>query len=64
MPNFLYHIQIHLIEMFNIIKAGNKSIFTKIDAIINKLHEHPTTGTANTKPLKSNHKGQWSRRIT
>ena len=45
-------------------KEGNKSILTKIDAIINELREHPTTGTGYPEPLKGNRKGQWSRRIT
>ena len=45
-------------------KAGQKSILTKIDALIDELRVHPTTGTGKPEPLKGNLKGQWSRRIT
>ncbi|MCL1936984.1 MAG: Txe/YoeB family addiction module toxin [Candidatus Azobacteroides sp.] len=45
-------------------KAGQKSILIKINALINELREHPTTGTGNPEPLKGLRKGQWSRRIT
>jgi toxin YoeB len=45
-------------------KAGQKSTLLKIDALINELREHPTTGTGNPEALVGDKKGQWSRRIT
>ena len=45
-------------------KAGQKSIITKINTLIDELREHPTTGTGKPEALKGDRKGQWSRRIT
>ena len=44
-------------------KAGQRSILTKINALIDELQEHPTKGTGKPEPLKGHRKGQWSRRI-
>lgn len=45
-------------------KAGLKSILAKIDALIDELQVHPTTGTGCPEQLKGELKGLWSRRIT
>ena len=45
-------------------KAGQKSILTKLNTLINELRVHPTIGTGSPEALKGNKKGQWSRRIT
>ncbi|MFV0345533.1 MAG: Txe/YoeB family addiction module toxin [Bacteroidales bacterium] len=38
--------------------------FEKIDAIIDELREHPTTGIGKPEILTANRSGQWARRIT
>jgi toxin YoeB len=45
-------------------KTGQKSILIKINALIDELREHPTTGTGKPELLKGDRKGLWSRRIT
>ena len=45
-------------------KTGQKSILIKLNALINELRVHPTTGTGSPEALKGDKKGQWSRRIT
>lgn len=45
-------------------KAGQKTILTKINLLIDELREHPYIGTGNPEPLKYAKKGLWSRRIT
>ena len=54
---FIEDVQVHK-------KAVQKSVLTKINALIDELREHPTTGTGNPEPLKGDRRGQWSRRIT
>jgi toxin YoeB len=56
-PKFLEDLETHK-------KAGKKSILLKIEAFIDELKVHPTTGTGSPEPLKGDRKGQWSRRIT
>ena len=38
--------------------------FLKAQALIEELKIHPRTGTGKPEPLKGDHTGQWSRRIT
>jgi toxin YoeB len=45
-------------------RAGQKSIFKKVNTLIDELREHPYTGTGKPEPLIGNRKGYWSRRIT
>ena len=45
-------------------KSGDKVVLKKIEKLLNKLIEHPTTGTGQPKPLKHNLTGLYSRRIT
>lgn len=44
-------------------KSGNKAVITKIERLLLKLKEHPTTGTGQVEALKGNLSGFWSRRI-
>jgi toxin YoeB len=45
-------------------KAGQKSILSKINSLIDEIQHHPTTGTGKPEALRGDRKGQWSRRIT
>ncbi|MCE5179828.1 MAG: Txe/YoeB family addiction module toxin [Porphyromonadaceae bacterium] len=36
----------------------------KINALIDEIQQHPTTGRGKPEALRGNRKGQWSRRIT
>lgn len=44
-------------------KAGNKQLLRKIDALLNELRAHPTTGTGKPEQLKHYETPTWSRRI-
>lgn len=45
-------------------KAGQKSILSKINNLIDEIQRHPTSGTGKPEALRGDKKGQWSRRIT
>ena len=45
------------------LKAGNKTAFKKVQAILKELELHPTTGTGQPEQLKYELSGYWSRRI-
>lgn len=45
-------------------KAGEKKTLKKIDALLDELEQHPTTGTGHPKLLGEDRAGQWARRIT
>lgn len=44
--------------------TGNKRIMRRITDLLNDILEHPFTGIGKPEPLKGNHQGKWSRRIT
>lgn len=44
-------------------QSGNKTILSKISALLNDLAEHPFTGIGKPEPLKYELAGKWSRRI-
>ena len=45
-------------------KAGQKSILSKINNLINEIQQHPTTGTGKPEALRGDRKRQWSTRIS
>lgn len=45
-------------------KAGDKIALKKLNALLDELGEHPTTGTGQPEQLKHDFSGCWSRRIT
>lgn len=45
-------------------KTGNVQIMKRITDLLNDIQEHPFTGKGKPEPLKGNHQGKWSRRIT
>ncbi|MDR0544294.1 MAG: Txe/YoeB family addiction module toxin [Odoribacteraceae bacterium] len=45
-------------------QSGRRSILVKIDALLEELREHPTTGTGNPEALRGDMAGLWSRRVT
>lgn len=45
-------------------KSGNKKLLEKLDALINELRTHPTTGTGKPEQLKYYRMPTWSRRIS
>ena len=46
------------------LKRSEPDAFRKATKLLNELMEHPTTGTGHPEPLRGDHAGQWSRRIT
>lgn len=46
------------------IKEIDKSLLTKILALIDDIQQHPFTGLGKPEPLVGNYSGYWSRRIT
>ena len=45
-------------------KTGNVRIMKRITALLNDIQKHPFTRIGKPEPLKGNHQGKWSRRIT
>lgn len=45
-------------------KSGDLQALKKLKKLLIELEEHPTTGTGQIEPLKSDKSGLWSRRIT
>lgn len=45
-------------------KTGNVKIMKRITELLYDIQKHPFTGIGKPKPLKGNHQGKWSRRIT
>ena len=50
-------------DLYRLAKNEPKA-FDKVQRLIKELEEHPTTGTGHPEPLRGDHAGQWSRRIT
>ena len=44
--------------------TGNKRILKRITDLLKDIEQHPFTGIGKPEPLKGNHQGKWSRRIT
>jgi len=49
------------IELYK--RAGDTTQFKKISKLVQKLKEHPETGTGKPEKLKHKYSGYWSRRI-
>ena len=45
-------------------QTNNVRIMKRITELLLDIQKHPFTGLGKTEPLKGNHKGKWSRRIT
>ena len=45
-------------------QTGNVQIMKRITDLLNDIQAHPFTGIGKPEPLKGNHQGKWSRRIT
>ncbi len=45
-------------------KAGEKQALKKLEALVEELKFHPTTGTGKPERLKHKQGNEWSRRIT
>ena len=45
-------------------QTGNKRIMNRITKLLEDIKAHPFTGIGKPEPLKCNHHGLWSRRIT
>lgn len=45
------------------VKSGNKSVLSKISALIKDIQLHPYEGIGKPEPLKYQLSGRWSRRI-
>ena len=46
------------------VKTGNVQIMKRITDLLYDIQLHPFTGIGKPEPLKGNHRGKWSRRIT
>ena len=46
------------------LKSGDKKILIKINALLDELREHPTTGTGQPEQLRYRDVPTWSRRIS
>ena len=46
------------------LRDNEPKAYSKAKRLIAELREHPKTGTGRPEPLKGDHAGQWSRRIT
>lgn len=44
--------------------SADPDVFTKIQALLKDCRRSPHSGIGKPEPLKGNHKGWWSRRIT
>ncbi len=45
-------------------QLGNQRIMKRITQLLKDIEKHPFTGIGKPEPLKGNHQGKWSRRIT
>lgn len=45
-------------------RIGNTQIMKRITELLKDIEKHPFTGIGKPEPLKGNHQGKWSRRIT
>ena len=45
-------------------QLGNQRIMKRISQLLKDIEKHPFTGIGKPEPLKGNHQGKWSRRIT
>ena len=45
-------------------QTGNKRVMKRITKLLEDIKAHPFTGIGKPEPLKGNHQGLWSRRIT
>ena len=43
---------------------GDQRIMKRITKLLKDIEKHPFTGIGKPEPLKGNHQGKWSRRIT
>ena len=45
-------------------QLGDQRIMKRITQLLKDIEKHPYTGIGKPEPLKGNHQGKWSRRIT
>ena len=45
-------------------QLGDQRIMKRITQLLKDIEKHPFTGIGKPEPLKGNHQGKWSRRIT
>lgn len=45
-------------------QLGDQRIMKRITQLLKDIEQHPFTGIGKPEPLKGNHQGKWSRRIT
>lgn len=45
-------------------QLGDQRIMKRITKLLKDIEKHPFTGIGKPEPLKGNHQGKWSRRIT